>query len=480
MAADRGGTCYDWRNDHSKILAMKKSIVIIIIIVFICRNGQAQLIPPFKQLRYDEDYSILKNDSSKHWYRTTKFNPLSRNRKTYLSIGGDIRFQYQWFKNENWGEAVKDDDGFMLTRLLVHADLHLGKHFRTFIQLQSSAASGKEEAPSPVDENTLDLHQAFSDLAFPVGNGKTITIRVGRQELLYGSQRLVAVRDGPNNRQSFDAARLLYTAKNWKADLFFSHYVRSKQKIFDDGFNKNTRFWGAYWTNNKIPILKNLDVYYFGLWRKTASFDDGTGKELRHSIGARISATTKFWRYDVEGLYQFGDFANKKISAWTFSVNSGYKFANTRFKPEIGLKAELISGDAKYNDDKLQTFNPLFPRGGYFGLVSLIGPSNLFDIHPSLSMEMTPKLFLNMDYDMFWRYSKNDGIYGPNVAMIYSGKGSDKKSIGRQYSAHLEYVPNNFLYFRNEFTWFESRYFLKESGPGKDILFVSVTAQLRF
>lgn len=62
-----------------------------------------------------------------------------------------------------------------------------------------------------------------------------------------------------------------------------------------------------------------------------------------------------------------------------------YKFSKTKLKPEIGLKTELIRGDREYDDNKPETFNPLFPRGGYFGLAALIGPVNLIDIHPSLS-----------------------------------------------------------------------------------------------
>jgi hypothetical protein len=457
-----------------------KRIVVIQLCLLLFYYSNAQITAPFKQLRYDEDFSILKQDSSRNWYKTTKFNALSQNGHTWLSFGGDIRYQYQWFKNEKWGESPKDNDGFLFTRYLAHADFHTGKHVRTFVQLQSSFANGKPEPPSPVDENQLDLHQAFTDITFPLPYAQALTIRIGRQELLYGSQRLVAVRDGPNNRQSFDAARLLYILPGWKADVFFSHFVQSKQKIFDDGFKKNTRFWGAYLVKNKLPFGNNADVYYFGLLRNNAKFDDGAGKELRHSVGSRIWATKKFWRYDIEGLYQFGDFAGKKISAWTFSVNTGYKFANTILKPEAGIKTELISGDAKYNDNKLQTFNPLFPRGGYFGLVSLIGPANLFDIHPSFALELSRTLFFNMDYDIFWRYSRNDGIYGPNVALIYSGKNSDQRSIGRQYSSHLEYIPNNFLYFRCEFTWFKASDFLQDVGPGKNILFTATTVQLRF
>lgn len=458
---------------------MKTVIAIHVFVLLFC-YGNAQNIPPFKQLRYDEDYSFLKNDSSNNWYKKTKFNALSKSRNTYISFGGDIRYQYQWFKNENWGGAPTDKDGFILTRYQAHADFHAGKYFRTFVQLQSSLANGRASTPSPVEENQLDLHQAFADVVLPLQNAQSLTLRFGRQELLYGSQRLVAVRDGPNNRQSFDAARLMYASHSWKADVFFSHFVQAKPKIFDDGFNKNTKFWGAYLVKNKVPFFNNIDLYYFGLWRKTARFDDGAGREIRHSAGSRIWSAKKFWRYDVEGLYQFGDFAGKNIAAWTLSMNAGYKFATTTLKPEIGLKTELISGDATRGDNKLQTFNPLFPRGGYFGLVSLVGPSNLFDIHPSLILDLSKKLSLCIDYDKFTRYSANDGIYGPNVAMLFSGKSSSKKSIGQQYSTYLEYTPNNFLYFRYEFTWFKAGAYLKDVSPGKDILFMAATAQLKF
>jgi hypothetical protein len=60
----------------------------------------------------------------------------------------------------------------------------------------------------------------------------------------------------------------------------------------------------------------------------------------------------------------------------------------------------VIGGDALFGDKKLQTFNPLFPRGGYFGLASLICPANLFDIHPSLTLELKNNLYIDMDYDL--------------------------------------------------------------------------------
>ena len=435
--------------------------------------------PAFKPFRYDENYSLLKNDTANNWYENLKYQPLGVAKKSYGSIGGEVRFQYLWFKNAGWGDEPKDNDGYVLTRYLAHADFHVGNTFRTFIQLQSSLVNGKLDT-SPVEENPLEVHQAFADLLLAAKKNKSLLIRVGRQELSYGSQRLVSVRELPNNRQSFDAVKSVLKLKLYQFDLFYSHYVAAKKGIFDDGFNHNTKFWGAYIVKNQIPLLANIDLYYLGLLKQQTSFEEGKGKELRHSVGARIWNNQHNFKYDYEGLWQWGDFGTKSIKAWTVSFNSSYRFSHALLKPELGFKTELISGDAHFNDNRLQTFNPLFPRGAYFGLAALIGPSNLTDLHPSLSLELQKKIKLNFDADFFWRYSRNDGIYAPNVVLIYSGKNIPDKYIGSQYATDLVYTPNNFLYFRAEFTWFNAGNFLKKAGSGKDILFASFTTQLKF
>lgn len=456
---------------------MKEALFIIVLMAYI--KSYSQDLPAFRSLRFDEDYSVLENDTAVDWYRKIKFSPLSKNKKIYISYGGESRFQYFYTKNEEWGELAEDEDGYTLARFLTHADLHAGKYLRIFVQLQSSL-SGSRINPSPLDDNPLEWQQAFVDIKAKLANTASLTFRLGRQEFLYGSQRLVSVREGPNHRQSFDAIRSLFISGNHKVDFFYSYHVAAQKKIFDDGFNKNTKFWGAYMVKNKLPVLKNADLYYLGLWKRHTAFDDGQGKELRYSIGIRIWNNTSDWKYDIEGLYQFGKFAGKTIAAWTVSLNASYTFRKAKLKPEIGLKTELISGDKHFDDGKLQTFNPLFPRGAYFGLAALIGPSNLVDMHPSLSISITKNLNIGFDYDIFWRYSSNDGLYGVNSSLIYSGRNISSKYIGDQSAFNLVYTPNNSLSFSAEFTWFDTGSYLKAAGAGRDILFTGVTAQLKF
>lgn len=439
----------------------------------------AQKFPAFKPLRYDENYLFLHNDSSHNWYKKMKYTTLGKKKDHYISLGGELRFQYLFFNHPGWGDEPADKDGYVLNRYLAHTDIHLGKTFRTFVQLQSSLVNGKEDS-SPVDENPLDLHQAFADVQVADLKGFSFLLRVGRQELSYGSQRLVSVREIPNNRQSFDAIKAVVKSKDQQVDLFYSHYVAAHKGIFDDGFNRGTKFWGMYVVRHDLPWIKHADLYYLGLWKRQATFDMGTERELRHTGGLRIWDNEHSFRYDYEAAWQWGKFGTNDIRAWTISFNTSYQFKHAALKPELGLKAEMITGDRNREDQYLQSFNPLFPRGAYFGLAALIGPSNLKDLHPSLSLYLRKNLVLNMDADFFWRYTTHDGVYAPNVSLIYTGKNNPYTYIGSQYATDIQYTPNPFLYLRAEFTWFNSGDFLKAAGKGKDVLFAGITTLLKF
>lgn len=455
---------------------MKRFLVIIVLsMTQLSMFGQ---IRPFKSLRYEEDYRYLAADSSKDWYKRLKYSNISRKHNTYLSVGGEVRYQYFYFKNENWGDAPYDKDGFVLTRYLFHTDIHRGERFRVFAQLQSSLINGKTLS-SPVQQNELEMHQAFVDYNARIAKGSWV-LRAGRQELSYGSQRLVSVRELPNNRQSFDGLRSYWKDDHNQLDLLYTNYVGAKKGIFNDGVSGNVKLWGIYLTRYQIPLLRNIDLYYLGLRRRWAAFDDGNGSELRHSIGSRIWSNKQDFQYDLEAVYQWGSFAQKRIRAWTASVNLSYRFSELALKPQVGVKTEIISGDKQYSDDRLNTFNPLFPRGAYFGLAALLGPSNLMDFHPYLELYITNKLQWQADYDMFWRKSGQDGVYGPNVTLIYSGVGATAKHIGQQLGSTIIYASSQFLNMRAEFTWFNTGAYLKQVGAGKDILMTGATIQLKF
>ncbi|MDR7211865.1 alginate export family protein [Flavobacterium piscis] len=453
-----------------------KKIVFLFLVIGNIAFAQNRL--DFKTLRYDEEYAAVPLDTNAAFFDKIKFLPIDKNSNLALSLGGELRLQYQYFKNENWGGIENDNNGFILNRALLHSDLKFREQFRLFTQLQSSTEISRID-PNAIENNPLDIHQLFFDFKFNLRKNNML-FRFGRQEMLFGSQRLVSVREAPNSRQSFDAVRITLKNNNFKSDAFYSQYVKNQNGYFDDRLNPETKLYGLYNVINKVPFIQNIDLYYFGLERADAKFDDVNGNELRHSIGTRIWSKNKNWNYDFETVYQFGSIKDKTIEAWTVSLNTNYQFNALKFKPKIGLKTEIISGDKNYDDDKLQTFNPLFPKGGYFGIAALIGPSNLIDFHPSIDFQFHKDINLSIDYDFFWRFSKNDGIYQPNTMLIYSGRNTSKKYIGKQLGMSLDYNINKWFAVRIEGTWFKAQDYLREVSPGKDILFAASTMYFRF
>ena len=452
-------------------------LLVACLLAFACGGSVAQ---EYRKLRYDEDWTYLRDPAKRtDFWDPVKYIPLDQAGDSYLSFGGEARLRYELYDNYRWDSDSPDDDGYLLERYLLSGDLHLGKHFRVFSQLQSSLENWREGGPRGTDEDQLDVHQLFADWA-PCKKEEAFTFRVGRQEMLYGSQRLISVRESPNIRRSFDAARVLTHFGDWRADAFFSQPVEDDPGVFDDGGEEGTLFWGVYATHPlKVLGKSSFDVYYLGLDRRNAEFAQGTADELRHSIGARLFGKSGGWDYNFESVFQFGTFGAGDIVAWTFASDTGYTFERACLKPRVGLRADVISGDTNENSPNLGTFNALFPRGAYFSEAGLIGPANLIDLHPTLDLDLTKSLHAYLDWDVLWRYSTHDGIYD-NGGNVLRGPDGSASFIGQQLGIQLEWKIDPHTTLNAAYSHFFTGTYIKESGPGAPVDFVGVWLTYRF
>src|SRR5262249_38210415 len=156
----------------------------------------------------------------------------------------------------------------------------------------------------------------------------------------------------------------------WRADAFLVAPVETRPGVFDDGDEAGQDFWGVYGTGPVLAWL-NLDVYVLGFGRDGARFEQGSAHERRYSAGTRIFGKGAGLDTDAELVYQWGSFGSGSIRAWTAASDSGYTASALPGRPRFGLKANATSGDHDPKDLDLQTFNPMFPRGSYFGEASL-------------------------------------------------------------------------------------------------------------
>ena len=433
--------------------------------------------PEFKPLRQDEDWSSLRNIALQtDPLDELKYIPLEAAGSSWLTLGGEVRERYEYFRNANWGRGPQDSNGYLMQRFMLHADVHAGEHFRIFTQLQSGIENGRNGGPRPVDRDDFEVHQLFAEAK----NGD-FTLRAGRQELLFGSQRLVSVREGPNVRQSFDGLRATWHKKDWRVDAFVTRPVETNPGAWDDGPDPDAEFWGLYGTAPFRPLAGGkADVYYLGLRRNEATFDQGTGRELRHSLGTRLWGKNAGWDWNFEYVYQFGDFGKGRISAWTAASDTGFTFERVPWTPRIGVKADITSGDRNPSDRNLETFNPLFPRGAYFGEMGLIGPANHIDLHPSVEVHPARTVTLTMDADLFWRESTRDGVYNSGLNVARSGLSGGSRYVGAQAAAQIEWRIQRHVTWTANCAHFFAGDFLEENPPGKDVSYFSTWMTFRF
>jgi hypothetical protein len=429
--------------------------------------------PPFHTVRYEENYEYLRDPAKRtEPLDRLKYIPIGTNEDDYISFGGDIRDRYEWFRNPLFGQEPQDNNGYLLQRYMVHADLHLGR-FRFFGQLKSNLENGRTGGPRPADEDRLDLHQAFLEVRLAGEEEHGLAFRLGRQEIALGSSRLVSVREGPNVRQSFDGARLTWRASSWTVDALAARPVETNPGVFDDSPDHRRELWGVY-AVGPLPLPKaHVDLYYLGFDRKRARFDHGTGRELRHSIGTRLWGSPEAWDYNFELVYQFGDFASGNIRAWTVASDTGYRMEAIHFRPRFGLKADATSGDHNPQGRTLGTFNALFPKGAYFSEADLIGPYNHIDLHPSVELDLTKRLTLTPDLDFFWRQSTRDGIYNIAGALIRSGRTSTARYIGSHADVQLDWKVNRHISLTGIYLHFFPGDFLKETRPAFPVNFIA-------
>src|SRR4029079_5022608 len=108
------------------------------------------------------------------------------------------------------------------------------------------------------EADVIDLHQAY----VTVGNHKEfpLSLKIGRQELSYGEERLVGAFGWNNIGRVFDAAKVRWQNAWFGVDFFASRVVIPE----DNRFNVNNDYdWfsGFYATSPKIP--KHILDFYF-------------------------------------------------------------------------------------------------------------------------------------------------------------------------------------------------------------------------
>jgi hypothetical protein len=297
----------------------------------------------------------------------------------------------------------------MISRNELDADLRIASQFQMFVQLRSDFAPRKTML-SPVDQDRLDLEQAFVAVAEPVDGG-TLKLRIGRQQFAFDLQRFVSVRDGPNVRQSHDAGWADYESGPWRFITFYSHPVQVQDnQAFDDYSNGKQTFGGAR-LERKFSEALSVTGYYANFTQANVLFPNAAGNERRDAFDLHMTGTVNHFDYDAEAMNQTGTIGARPIEAWAFGSLAGYTFADAGWAPRLGIQLDAASGDRGQPGRSFGTFNPLFPNGYYVTLAGYTGFVNFIHVKPSLTLHPFQSVKITLAAAAQWRETTTDAVY---------------------------------------------------------------------
>ncbi len=370
---------------------------------------------------------------------------LGDNSETWLSVGGSARARFENFENFGFGEA--NDDDYVLTRALVHADLHVNDQFRVFVEGKSAFSTDRD---LPGGQRTLDVdsaavQQAFADFKFDTGNGGTLTVRGGRQMLAFGNQRLVSPLPWGNTLRAWDGVSLIYKQGGWVTHGFWTQFV-PVQKYDANTSDRQTQFFGVYATG-PLDAQRGIksDIYFLGLDQSdsTNTFNGTTGAERRYTVGGRLFGKVGDgpWDYDAEAAYQFGDLGGADINAWMFAGELGYALGG-EWGARAFLGLDYASGDDSAGGD-VETFNQLFPLGhAFLGYIDVIGRQNIIDTSLGLSVKPVEKMGVRVAGHFFWLASDDDALYNAGGGVVRASGLATDNYVGAEIDVTVDYKIN--------------------------------------
>jgi len=316
------------------------------------------------------------------------------------------------------------------------------------------------------DNNALMLHEAWAEILLTdtTQKNQSLSLKIGRQELVYDDQRLIGNLDWLQQARRHDAAMLKY---EYKTFLLHTAFAFNQNKENASGTIYNSTPAGNYTaTTNGGSMYKSLEMLYAG--KKLAHGNisylflaDQFSKYHTDTLNNVPSKTfeTGVWGRATTGLYftnsfnkvsttasayyQFGKNANgQKLSAMLLS---GYVQYGLSKKFSAGAGVDYTTGGS--NGSTSNTFDPLYGTPhkfwglmDYFYAASGFGKGGLTDYYIKSKYKASDKFQLTADLHQFSSAAKVSGY--------------DKKSFGQELDIVGSWSLTNMIFFEAGYSHF--------------------------
>jgi alginate export protein len=365
------------------------------------------------------------------------------------------RLRFEWRENNfDFNDTVNalNDDAYLLQRFRIGVKGKPNDWITGYLQTQDSREVDSERPDDPAffgseGTDTFFLRQANVTIA----NYKECPLgaTIGRQELVYGDERLIGNFDWNNIGRVFDGVKLRFQQEKWNVESFAVMPVEHFPDHFDRPDTQD-KFFGVYFQTSTIP-KQVTELYAF--YRMKSDFDSGfpmggstigtdvvapggvvlgTQKGDYVTLGTRIKSTPGQlgpWDYEMETAGQLGSIVSNSVDTNVPNATSGRKDLATfathvaggytlegEEKARFGLEYNFASGDHDPADNDNGSFQNLFPTNHkFYGYMDVFAWRNMHNARAQFNITPVEKLVVQLDYHAFWLADTSDQWFRANA-----------------------------------------------------------------
>ncbi len=399
---------------------------------------------------------------------------------TWLRFGVEYRGRLEGFSGG--GFAENREDLYWLNRFRMTARFAMKPWLSAAVQAQDARVEGRNGTTTGAPfRDQFDLRLAHVDVG--IFEKSRFAMRGGRQELVFGDQRLVGHGNWLNTARSFDAVRGVFRHKKLRVDGFAASVVA----IDMDDVNRSGFGNFLYGADAPLAVLPNggiIEPYEFVRTSSNLQTEAGALGDLTSSTSGVRSAGKLSPRtdYNAEAAIQRGSLGSDTISAWAGHVLIGRTIPiGSKTYRAIG-EYNYASGDATPGDGVRGTFDQLYPTAhDKYGLADQVGWKNIHHLRAGVEARPHARLALAGSYHSFWLASATDALYSAGGAVLARiPTGAPDRHVGQELDLQATYTPSPRIQLHGGYAHIFTGAFLKAATPGESYSgpFVMVTTML--
>lgn len=396
------------------------------------------------------------------------------------------------------------DDTWLLTRVRVGVTEKFsdGVSLRGEVQDAREFFSDRGRVPyiaGSEGDDPADIRQLYVEF-----KESDFSLRVGRQAIALGDERLVGPLEWNNFSRTFDAVRVTLPHVGAGFDLFAASVVRV-QPSAQTGWHGNRSsfddvFFGAYGRFNPAEAVK-IEPYFFYRDKNTDTLYSlpGVGTARPYDIPQRIATLGLSWNFGPAkrfGSWDFdGNFAVQSGKArarlgtaypgtawldhraWALHTGLGYGFTGAGVPLRVYGEFNYATGDKDPNDATDQSFLNLFPTNHkFYGVMDAFAWKNLREFAVTFSGAFGKRWKARVEQHAFALANTNDTWFRANAVTAVRPLSAAARTASRTAGDETDFVGtftvNPHVTLEVGGSYFSAGRYLAQTGTANDARFI--------